>query len=199
MDALFQGQCPTAKAKQMTREQLRMWLLTHEGMGFFRKAIIEHYSWLIHETGWDTVNGIRRNGLQPKNPDPNRPIPNEVLGEQVVCLNPVGSLPARSSKSGKLFYVGLRATDLPQRLGLDWSFPESWNLRKLTEAQIENFGTDGAVLYTVDGTGSIVSYDPVHASLLRVCTVGKHGNFPCTWPMLAAVGDNQIFTREGDV
>jgi hypothetical protein len=183
----------------MTREELREWLLTGEGVAFFRKTIVEHYSWFIHETSWHNVDDIRRNGLQPKNPDPDRSVPEKVMttfGDQVVCLNPAGSLPAGSSKTGKLFRVGIRAADLPHRLSLDWSFPENWELRKITDAQIESFGKDGAILYAVDGTGSIVSYLPIEASLLRVCTVGKYGKFPCTWPMLADARDDQIFTRE---
>jgi len=187
---------------KVTRDELRIELLTESGISLFRQTVVQHYSWLMHEAPFASVNEIREHGIQPRIPYYEIPqIVTNAFGnvDGIVCLNPVGSRPAGSSSTENTFRLGLRAADLPERLGLDWSYPESWALRNITEAQIEDWGKSGAILYVVDDTGSIVSYSSVDPSLLRVCTHGKHGKFPSTWPMLTDVNNNQIATYSRSV
>ena len=181
----------------MEREELLAYWLTDRGLAFFRKTIVDHYAWFTHEAPFDRVDGIRKDGLQPRNPGCTVPqIVRKAFGDVngIVCLNPVGSQGARSSSTGKLFRVGFRAVDLPQRVGLDWSYPDSSGLRNISRAQIECWGTDGALLYVVDQTGAVASYCPVRPSLLRVCTHGRQGTFPSTWQMLTGVQNDEVAT-----
>jgi hypothetical protein len=181
--------------RSMTREELRAWLLTENGFAFFRQTVVDHYAWFIHEAPFRYVDDIRRNGQYPRQPfcglpQSVRDAVQNVSG--IVCLNPVGSQPAGASDTGELFRVGLRAADLPERVGLDWSYSDSWALRNISETQIGSLGKQGALLSVVNDTGSVVSYLPLQPSVLRVCTHGKHGTFPSTWPMLAEVQNDQI-------
>jgi len=181
----------------MAADDLRLELLTPQGIALFRRTVTDHYGWFMHESAFERVDTIRREGLQPRNPGCG--VPDVVVStfkgsDGIVCLNPLGSRHAKSSHAGHIFRMGIRAADLPPRLGIDWSYPESWSLRGVTDAQLAGFGRDGAILYVVDDTGSIASYDPIPASVLRVCTKGKHGLFPSTWPLLSSVGNDEIFT-----
>jgi hypothetical protein len=181
----------------MTRDELRNELITPAGMAFFRTTISNHYLWLMHEAPFDRINTIRREGLQPKLPGGR--VPDVVAGAidgftGIVCLNPNLSRHAQSSYAGLIFRVAVRASDLPARVGLDWSYPHNWDLRNVSEQQIHALGKDGAVLYVVDDTGCVASYDAIPPEVLRVCTIGKHGLFPSTWPLLSAVGNDEVQT-----
>jgi hypothetical protein len=166
---------------------------------FFRTTIIDHYLWLTHEARFSCLAEIRQDGIQPRNPGYAVPtLVMETVGpvEGIVCLNPVGSRSAKSTSSGHIFRLAIRSSDLPARISLDWSYPESWDLRNITERQIAEMGKDGSVLYVIDDTGSVGSYDPISSSVLRVCPRGKHGQFPSTWPMLSQVQDDDIMTYD---
>jgi hypothetical protein len=175
----------------MTRDELYAKLQTPEGMALFRRTIADHYAWLTHDARFERLVCIRKTGIQPRNPE--RPEENLVSGVRpIACLNPVGSIPAGSSSSGLIFRLGLRSRDLPASVTLDWSYPANRSLRHISEEQIRQLGEDGAILYVVDGTGAVASYEPIPATVLRVCTRGKHGRFPSTWRMLADVRDEEI-------
>jgi hypothetical protein len=182
----------------MTMDELRDELLTPPGMVFFRQTIADHYVWLTHEAPFECIdNTIRKDGIQPRKPA--RAVPSLVTDripnyQSIVCLNPNKSQPAGSSHVGHVFRMGVRASDLPARVGLDWSYPDNWDMRHISAQQIHDFGKDGAILYVMDQTGSVASYDPIPASALRVCTRGKHGLYPSTWPLLSSVGNEDVMT-----
>ena len=176
-------------------ETLRNRLLTAEGMEFLRDTVSGHYRWFIHDARLCFMDDIRAQGLLPRRPD--CAVPPEVLNATdnaagIVCLNPVGSQDNQSPVRMPFFRLAIDASSLPRRLGLDWSYPESWSLRNINHGQIEQWGEDGAVLYVIQGTGSIVSYDTIPAACMKVCTVGKHGTFPSTWPNFSEVTNDEV-------
>jgi len=92
-------------------------------------------------------------------------------------------------KGEDLFRMALSAETLPFQLGLDWSH-DSWRIAATRKAGFPNWDNNQVLLNVVRGTGSIVSYDAVPASQLRVCPKGRSD--PSIWPMLSDVTADQV-------
>jgi len=180
----------------MKMEELRSYMLTSKGRAFFRRTLLKHYVWFGHETSFNKIESIREIGIDLALPCR---MPDYVMAalpdaKGIACLSPIGARYVGGSTTPPRFRLAVMASDLPKRLGFDWSYPQSRDLRNVSEKQITDFGRDGVILYVVDDTGSVASYDRISASVLRVCTYGKHGQFPSTWPSLSNVTDASIFT-----
>jgi hypothetical protein len=178
-------------------------MLSPEGMRSAREALIARYQWLTHDSPVSAFEPIRRGGLLPSRPDgyfgPVPTLVGDLLGpgaERIVCLWPLGCAVFRSrvSRDAPLFRLALNGADLPPRIGLDWSFPESWALRGITKETHPKSPAADVFTYVVNGTGSVVSYDRIPPSALRVCPRGTPLNSdPSTWPLLVNVTDiNEI-------
>jgi len=168
-------------------------MLSDAGMQSIREALIKKYRWFLHDSTVDVYDSIKRKGLLPFKPDgyigdaPDIVLSELGLGsEKIVCLWPLDcSVAGLALSKNHRFRLALNSTDLPNRIGLDWSFPHSWNLRGITKAAYRQKVAADVFVYVVDGTGSVACYDPISPRLLRVCPKGAGLNSdPSKWPPL---------------
>lgn len=96
------------------------------GMPAVRAAVTRRYAWFIHVTPIANLTNIRSEGLQPRS---DAGPPPEVIsalgpaGKNILCLHPLGAkLHPKGTKSPPLVSLAIYFEDLPQRIGLDWSY-----------------------------------------------------------------------------
>jgi hypothetical protein len=171
-------------------------LLDPAGMSALRDVLIGRFGWFFHTTRKSALLSIRSEGLRPIAPDgyfladlPN--VVREVIGdgaERVVCLSPQGSLRMNVDKSSALdpdapemAHLAMRATDLPTRVGLDWSYPYSWNLVETIRVDNPEMDSSAVAVEVAQRSGSVVSYDVIPAHQLLICPPDGDINDPATW------------------
>jgi hypothetical protein len=149
-------------------------LLDPAGMSALRDALIGRFGWFFHTTRKSALPSIRSEGLRPIMPDgyfladlPN--VIRETIGDgakRVVCLSPQGSLQMNVDKSSvldpdapEMAHLAMRATDLPTRVGLDWSYPYNWNLAETI--RVDNLDSSAVAVEVARRSGSVVSYDVI--------------------------------------
>jgi hypothetical protein len=177
-------------------------LLEPSGISAARNAIIDAYrgNWFTHWSRIDGFKSVMRLGLQPHYPSPAR-VPEEVRERMgcrsrlILCFWPPGSPFLVFGDGHHRFRLALRAEDLPFQLGLDWSH-ESWSIAGERHAGFPSWDNNKIFVNVVGGTGSLVSYDPVATSFLRVCPRGARDSDPSAWPMLRQVtaADIELFS-----
>ncbi len=181
---------------------------THEDllkcMEGFRATLSLRFKWFIHETPFVFIDIINSTGLVPKSDAaPPAEVKAHLRSERVpiLCLHPLGAkLIPRGAANSLVVAIGdpepqrvrlaISSEDLPKRIGLDWSFEwsrQEARIRGNTNLPIEAVGCELA-----DEFGSIVSYDPISANLLKVCTHGVDSDLPDIWPNLNRVENTAI-------
>lgn len=170
----------------------------------FRSELFARYKWFIHETPFSNLSGIKEKGLLPMQDA--RP-PEEVSSYfgtadvPILCLHPLGSqLCPRGAEKSLVLPLGapeprrvklaVSARDLPEKIGLDWSY--AWDIQKarLQLADRERLHVIGCAV--AHEFGSIVSYDSISSTLLRICTKPDASIDPSCWRPLNEVDDNEI-------
>ena len=176
-----------------------MELLSPSGMQRIRTAIASHYDFLVHCAPQDRVPSILMEGLQPSNPgaalDADMECVKRFLGSAyppILCFTP----PEQRIKLG-LVEFAIATADLPERVGIDWSFSEYWWWVDNEHRQNPDESIEQIVLRAFGVFRSIVTYDSVPSSLLRVrvqdSTVDPH-----TWPQFQTVSDyKDLFIYRG--
>src|ERR1700730_11169622 len=97
----------------MEREELLAYWLTDRGLAFFRKTIVDHYAWFTHEAPFDRVDGIRKDGLQPRNPGCTVPqIVRKAFGDVNVSFALVRSAAKERARRAPGSYFGLGSARL---------------------------------------------------------------------------------------
>jgi hypothetical protein len=173
-------------------------LLEPRGIVSARNAIISAYlgTWFTHWSPIENFETIMRLGLQPHYPRP-KLVPEEVRERMgcraplILCLWPPDAPPLVFSDGVTRFQLALRAEDLPFQLGLDWSHA-SWMVARGRHEGFPSWDNDRLFVNIVRGTGSLVSYDPVAVSFLRVCPRGGRGSDPSSWPLLRTLTADQV-------
>lgn len=160
-------------------------LLCDAGMRSARQALIDRYKWFYHTTEKRLFEQIQREGLTRKEPFAEFPeIVRNKLGSSarcVVCLWPPETREMRISKQPPWIRVAISASDLPSRIGLDWSYRDWWNRAPEFASAMDL--TD-VFLKVVREAGSVVSYEHIPASCLRVCPANAPNSDPSDWPLL---------------
>jgi hypothetical protein len=170
-------------------------LLSPAGMASARNAVINAYRgrWFFHKSPERNFASIKALGLQPHYPGGVVPdLVRRRLGCRaplIVCLWPQSSLAMNLDKGdeGKDFVcLAISVTDLPFQIGLDWSHL-TWAMAGTRKTGNPNWDTNKVFLNVVDGTGSIVSYDAISASQLRICSINNSRTDPVQWPLISKV------------
>jgi hypothetical protein len=158
-----------------------------------RDALADSYQWFTHDTPYDRLAKIRRDGLVPHLVSN---CPPEVVdrfgecGRKIVYLHPIGAeLRPQSSQCPPFFRLGLSGSDLPERVGLDWSY--DWTLARIIRDDFHDRSCYDIIREVARRRGSIAAYDRIPASKLRVWKVGLPDD-PAHWPQLADVKDTKI-------
>jgi hypothetical protein len=152
-------------------------------MALLRAALIRKYTCFVHETPDVDIDSIRREGLRT-NRDSQAPldVKTALHLEQVpiLCLHPLGAqLRPGGAASTLCLQLGqpepprvclaVVAPDLPQRVGLDWSYEwdqQAASLEANADTPLQAFAE--IALQLVDEFGSVAAYDNIPAIRLRV-------------------------------
>ncbi|MGC1180386.1 MAG: hypothetical protein WA884_15540 [Methyloceanibacter sp.] len=166
-----------------------------ERMKAGRDALADKYPWFTHDTALGQLQGIRKEGLLPHAVSS---CPSEVInwfgepGRQIVCLHPVGAaLRPHSSKYGRLIRLAVSGADLPDRVGLDWSY--DWNLARCIRKDSPDKSCNDILLDVARRRGSVAAYDGIPASKLRIWREGLPHD-PAQWPKLDEITDAEAKT-----
>ena len=176
-------------------------------MAAFRSALINKFQWFIHSAPDSALGRIRTQGLVVNH---FHCAPKEVRDFckcekiPILCLHPMGAkLEPRGTMSNlpdiplgdqdpKKIKFAIGSTDLPARVGLDWTY--EWDvqdraLRKLSKVSVECVG-----VWLAHELGSIVSYDGIASTSLRVCVKSSDQKNPSSWPSLCEASDADILS-----
>jgi hypothetical protein len=176
-------------------------------MVLLRAALIQRYKWFIHETPDVKIPDIREVGLRA-NRDAAAPAEvKEFFGANevpILCLHPLGAKlcpPAAHAtleepKIGQRISfasLAVKACDLPQRLGLDWSY--AWNILETTILENTEIPLPELVALAaqlVNEYGSVAAYDTIDPKKIRVLCRGQPPTNPRGWSMLTDAGDENM-------
>lgn len=158
-----------------------------------RAAIGRTFRWFIHVTPEKNLASIRQHGLTPRLLVSAPKDVGQYFGTDnvpILCLHPLGAeaqprgtngFESQESDQGSLKFVSFafERCHLPMRLGLDWSLHPYLrdDLDDLHEVAIR----------MAHSMGSIVTYDTVPSSVLRVFATDCPPTDPLRWPYLNAV------------
>jgi hypothetical protein len=161
-----------------------------------RAQLVLRYEWFIHVTAEKNLQNVLLNGL---NPHSDAAAPAEVvteLGQQaenILCLHPLGAKihPAGLSEP-PLVSFAVRAEDLPAKVGLDWSY--MW---PMVLGRMDLYTTIPELIPNVaHSLGSIVSYDKVEPSVIRVFCKGNRPSDPLTWKPAAGLNITDVLAHQ---
>lgn len=183
----------------MAVSEIHTKLLSPEGMQRVRAAIVSQCQFLVHCAPQDRVPSILVTGLRPSNPgtamDADMECVKRCLGTdypRIVCFTP----PKHRIKLG-LVEFAIATVDLPERVGIDWSFSGYW--RWIDDARQKNPDEtlEQIVLRAFGVFRSIVTYDLVPSSALRVRVLNSTVD-PYTWPLFRTVSNHhELFVDRG--
>jgi len=94
----------------------------------------------------------------------------------------------------RLFRMALRSQDLPDELGLDWSWGSLVATAEDIRASNSTWTLAEVQFEIIHRRGSVVSYEPVLPATLHVLTTGKSVNIPGTWPLLTETDAMDVLT-----
>ena len=170
-------------------------LLTDAGMASARAAIANARRWFVHVTSYDSVSEITRVGLRPTNPGLASGSPVEVdedvaaaigIGaDEILCLMPMPSQDTRPKRDIPQVAMAVDGSDLPMRIGVDWSYGGCLTLVDVLVRESPTSPLPSIFVEVALRRGSIVSYDIIPATAVRVRTKGAPANDPSQWPLLS--------------
>ncbi|MPR09861.1 hypothetical protein [Microvirga tunisiensis] len=163
-------------------------LLSAEGMELARNALLNRFDWFFHTTPVGAIETIRTSGLEPRDPGARPdPVVTEMLGpggDRILCVRPRGSTVLALGKEGFLCQLAVEASDLPNRVGLDWSFPNNWHLLDIYMKEYPEQGIGAIFAEIARATGSVASYDLIPPTTLRIGPARLIDPDPGSWPKL---------------
>ena len=168
-----------------------------------RDALKDRWKWVIHATRDENLPGIRSQGLTPK------PVlaktPDEVRNKfsecaSILLLHPLGAKlcphPAtdpslvRGVDPPSIISLAAGIDDLPNQVGLDWSY--CWECAKKYIQEHPDLSIGQLTARLTDKYGSIAVYERMPPRVLRVYCRGDAPADPLGWKGLSEVKDNEI-------
>jgi len=161
------------------------------------RSIRCHYKWYCHATPASNAASIRVNGLIPKNPGCAAPLAvTKALGanpDKIICLNPLGTnLAPGFSQSETYICLAVDNESMPSQIGLDWSYPYAQNIGEDLRKQNQSIPAYDIFYWTIKRSGSLVIYNPIPASILRVCCKNSPPHNPLGWPSIQDTQDSDL-------
>lgn len=170
--------------------------LTPAGMAAAHAALIARYAWFLHVSDTDLFETIQKEGLKPNNPGcAPHALATKSLGtkaHRILCLRPLATLDTTPSRSTSRVALAVDRTDLPNLIGLDWSYGGVWELANIIKADAPQMSAEDVFCEVIRRRGSVVCYDGIAPSSLRVRCNGQSANDPATWSELTSVERNDL-------
>jgi hypothetical protein len=174
-------------------------LVSHEDLlgdfGRFRALTLRRYEWFIHVTSHLNVDAVIASGLIPHS---DAMAPDEVVSmlgndaRNILCLHPLGAKIHPSGMSNRpLITFAVRGEDMPRRLGLDWSY--EWPM-VLSRMKLYDF--EALVSNVLNDFGSVVSYDTIPPSAIRVFCKKCCPSNPLTWTPLLSMKSGDVLEHD---
>lgn len=162
-------------------------LLDPATMAAVRARLIGEQPWFFHRTEARLLDAIRESELQPRRvPGASAPENTQsaaAFRQEVLCFTPIrNSVVMSVQKETPLVLLAIAGVDLPDRLSIDWTFPDAMRVaRTLYEGGL----VDPAALTAevARRTGSIACYAGVSPSKIRLSPNGIAGD-AAAWPLL---------------
>lgn len=170
-------------------------LMTLDGMAHARTAIVKEHPWFLHASRLRHFESVKQLGILPRNPyiddDARDDVPSDP--RRVICLRPIFSeVDTTPKRDHDLFVLAVRNTDLPARIGIDWSFPSCGELVDILKAERPERDSADIFAEVVRRRGSVVSYDPIPLEMLRVRLKDSPPADPDKWPHLSQVSIESV-------
>jgi hypothetical protein len=174
-------------------------LLSLTGMRRIRAALEQEYPFLVHYAKKRNVSLISGDGLRPSElppaTDADMHCVRQSLGIEtppILCFTSPGNWIAFGSREPRVEFA-IASGDLPDRIGVDWSFGSYWSSVDQERLAEPNESIEEIFLLVFRRFKSIVAYDGVPSSVLRVRLQCSSPN-PSSWPMFATlVNYDQLF------
>ncbi len=171
--------------------------LTPSGMAAAHAALIERYAWFLHVSDADLFATIKSEGLKPNNPG--CAAPDLVLkhlkdkAQKVLCLRPQSTFDTTPQRGNSRFVLAVGKQDLPTTIGLDWSYGGAWNLAGIIKSDAPKMSDEQVFCEVVRRWGSVITYDGIRASALRVRCEGMAEDDPAAWRELPTVERKDLY------
>jgi hypothetical protein len=163
-------------------------LLEPEVMKAAREALCSQYRWFRHVSPLQNFEGIKRLGLEPRDPGfiGYQPSSLEIIRcgpnwRNIICLSPFGS---DLKPHSRRFCVAIHRDHLPSRVALDYSFPDLWKNAAQFKSTMPRLTDVEIFVRVIDRASSIACYDAIPSEHLRVWVVGTPIDRPEDWPEL---------------
>jgi len=171
--------------------QLLEHYLTPAGMVEARADLCSRYEWFLHVSDVGLFDTIKKEGLKPNNPGCTpHSLATKYLGSkahEILCLRPLSTFDMTPRRGTYRFVLAVGNEHLPDLIGLDWSYSGAWNLACIIKSDAPKMSDAQVFCEVVRRWGSVVSYDGIPASALRVrCNEMKEDD-PAEWPDLTSV------------
>ena len=160
----------------------------------------------MHVGDFTRFKSYQEQGLIPLRPLGGQPaacIENalKVLGRDarsVVCLWPIGSHDARPTRPhDQTFEMAFAGEDLPEAISLDWSYASALEIaEKIEEFKCVVWSSSQVFVEAVRRRGSVVSYEPIPPTVLRVRTRACRAD-PGGWPRLVDTDRTDVAVTTG--
>jgi hypothetical protein len=166
------------------------YLLSAIGMAAAKQTLGERIEWFLHTGPVTNFESIKARGLRVAKPECSvEPQVTQHLGlDKIVCFQPFPPLALALGREGKKFKVAISFASLPDRIGLDWSYGGVWAHALSLVRPPDLMSAEESFVATIKQFGSVVAYDPVPASCLRVLTRNAiTSSSPWEWSLLTNV------------
>jgi hypothetical protein len=168
--------------------------LIGDGSSCFREFLVQNWAWYTHATSLSKISEIRAHGLRPKNPGNCRtPEAIQNHGNKILCVAPnndkIEHWVRSTSKQFPKIIIAVQSTDLPEKLCVDWSFPDKTN--KLIDIEISDPLKNAMKI--VSETLSVACYEMITSEKLVVYTKNAKRNDIATWAPLMKTSCDEIF------
>lgn len=158
-----------------------------------REPLARTYGLFVHETEYSRLRSIADCGLAARDAGSSADDALiRLLGHsetKMVCLHPVGSFPASSTKNGPFSLLGLAASFLPECVTLDWSFSGNWSLAKILKMDSPDLTATQIFLEVVRRRGSVAALNDIDPRYLHVLCQSGAG---LSWKPLKPIPDDVL-------
>jgi hypothetical protein len=174
-------------------------LLTPEGQIATRLALVERYEWFTHVSKRSYIHDIATHGLTPREQLPSTSILSTIVGSGIICLSPypkLGTMQLNKGEEG--FKLAIASEKLPSVVGVDWSFG-GWDAYCEKYDGIPDADLGQTFLDIVALMESVIVYEWIAASGLRVCPKANPNLPPSEWPDLLSTAVDRIHMLQPDL